>query len=132
MSVRRFGWRVIRNGKRVQASIVCPYYTTAARVLLLIPDISTTLSKIPLGPLTILVPAFWRFLPEGILTILDKVPNKESKVLRKYRSVAKATARQTISNVVRDNSRDIVTLLGLFSLIVFIYPTTTTNSWSFR
>lgn len=72
----------------------------------------TTLSKIPLGPLTILVPALWRFLPEGILTILDKVPNKESKVLRKFRSVAKATARQTISNVVRDNSRDIVTLLG--------------------
>ncbi|KAK0219363.1 cytochrome P450 [Armillaria nabsnona] len=72
----------------------------------------TTLSKIPLGPLTILVPALWRFLPEGILTIFDKVPNKESKVLRKFRSVAKATARRTINNVVRDNSRDIVTLLA--------------------
>ncbi|PBK68292.1 cytochrome P450 [Armillaria solidipes] len=72
----------------------------------------TTLSKIPLSPCTILVPALWRFLPEGILTVLDKVPNKESEVLRKFKSVAKATARQTIKNVVRDNSRDIVTLLA--------------------
>ncbi|KAK0472465.1 cytochrome P450 [Armillaria novae-zelandiae] len=72
----------------------------------------TTLSKIPLGPFTILVPALWRFLPERILTVLEKVPNKESELLRKLKSVATATARQTIENVARDHSKDIVTILA--------------------
>ncbi|KAK0451235.1 cytochrome P450 [Desarmillaria tabescens] len=72
----------------------------------------TAVSKIRLAPLAILVPALWRFLPEKILTILDKVPNKESEILRTFRRVAKETARQTIKNVARDNSRDIVTLLA--------------------
>ncbi|PBK68298.1 cytochrome P450 [Armillaria solidipes] len=73
----------------------------------------TAISKIVPTPIVILVPALWRVLPGWVLSILDKMPNRENEILRQFRDVAQKTARQTIKNVARDiHSKDIVTLLA--------------------
>ncbi|KAK0219095.1 cytochrome P450 [Armillaria fumosa] len=63
-------------------------------------------------PLIILAPALWRFLPNWILSILDKVPTKEGKIIEKYRSVSKETAEQSVKNVSGSDSKDITSLLA--------------------
>ncbi|KAK0219088.1 cytochrome P450 [Armillaria fumosa] len=79
----------------------------------LIPVGSTTISKIVPTPIVILVPALWRVLLGWVLSILNKMPNKENEILQQFRDVAQETARQTIRNVARYNySKDIVTLLA--------------------
>ncbi|KAK0451236.1 cytochrome P450 [Desarmillaria tabescens] len=75
----------------------------------------TALSKIAPTPLLILVPTLWRFFPNRILSIIDKVPSEQIKLLRKFRSIAKKTARQALTNIPRDASRDIVNLLAIAS-----------------
>ncbi|KAK0219362.1 cytochrome P450 [Armillaria nabsnona] len=75
----------------------------------------TALSKIVPTPLVILVPTLWRFLPKGLLSILDKAPSKQIKILRQFRRIANKTAHQVLTNIPRDTSRDIVNLLATAS-----------------
>ncbi|KAK0219364.1 cytochrome P450 [Armillaria nabsnona] len=72
----------------------------------------TALMNIAPTPLIVLAPTLWRFLPNWILSILDKIPTKESKIIGKYRSVSKETAEQSVKNVSRSDSKDIVSLLA--------------------
>ncbi|KAK0472461.1 cytochrome P450 [Armillaria novae-zelandiae] len=75
--------------------------------------LSTAIAKMVPTPIAILVPALWRVLPGWVLSILDKVPNRENEILQQFRVIAQKTARQTIRNVARDDhSKDIVTLLA--------------------
>ncbi|PBK68293.1 cytochrome P450 [Armillaria solidipes] len=75
----------------------------------------TALSKIAPTPLLILVPTLWRFLPKGLLSIIDKAPSKQIKILHQFRRAANRTAHQVLSNIPRDTSRDIVNLLATAS-----------------
>ncbi|KAK0219093.1 cytochrome P450 [Armillaria fumosa] len=72
----------------------------------------TALVNIAPTPLIILAPALWRFLPNWILSILDKVPTKEGKIIEKYKSVLKETAEQSVKNVSGSGSKDIASLLA--------------------
>ncbi len=78
-------------------------------------NLSTALSKLVPTPLVILVPTLWRFLPKVLLSILDKAPNKQIKILHQFRRIANRTAHQVLTNIPRDTSRDIVNLLGACS-----------------
>ncbi|KAK0432040.1 cytochrome P450 [Armillaria borealis] len=75
----------------------------------------TALSKIVPTALLILVPTLWRFLPKGLLSIIDKAPSKQIKILRQFRRIANRTAHQVLTNIPRDSSRDIVNLLATAS-----------------
>ncbi|KAK0184866.1 cytochrome P450 [Armillaria mellea] len=75
----------------------------------------TALSKMVLTPFLILFPTLWRFLPKTLLSIIDKVPSKEIKILHQFRRIANRTAHQVLTNIRRDTSRDIVNLLAIAS-----------------
>ncbi|KAK0451237.1 cytochrome P450 [Desarmillaria tabescens] len=72
----------------------------------------TTLSSIPPTPLIVLAPALWRFLPKSMLFILDRIPTPEIKIFRKFKTISRRTARETIKTAHRDGSRDLATLLA--------------------
>ncbi|SJL14375.1 uncharacterized protein ARMOST_17831 [Armillaria ostoyae] len=89
--------------------------SSTLRDLFLILNLSTALSKIVPTPLFILIPTLWRFLPKGLLSIIDKAPSKQIKILHQFRRIANRTAHQVLTNIPRDTSRDIVNLLATAS-----------------
>ncbi|KAG7443806.1 uncharacterized protein BT62DRAFT_1078275 [Guyanagaster necrorhizus] len=56
----------------IQIYIVYFLSSPTRRYSFLILNLSTALSKIASTPLAILVPALWRFLPNGILSIINR------------------------------------------------------------
>lgn len=75
-------------------------------------DAGASLSQIVATSLTILTPALWRFLPDKILSIHDRIPRKEDRIMHNFRDAAKQLARQAIENVARDDSKDLGTILA--------------------
>ncbi|KAK0480441.1 cytochrome P450, partial [Armillaria luteobubalina] len=75
----------------------------------------TALSNIGPTPSLILFPTLWRFLPKGLLSIIDKAPSRQIQILHQFRNIAKKTAHQVLTNIPQDTSKDIVNLLAIAS-----------------
>ncbi|PBK87717.1 cytochrome P450 [Armillaria gallica] len=75
----------------------------------------TALSSVSPTPLVVLAPALWRFLPNSMLSILDRITTLESKIFQQFNAIATKTARNTIKNALRDGSKDLVNLLAIAS-----------------